>query len=186
MSIFGNHSYSPEMKQKLHIQRFKLEQLQFKIGERVQENMAQAKVCLERGDEEGYRIASQACILAKSTGSSINDLIEMSIEMLEFMENEEILHDVILAGKNLAKIQCKLGIDSSGLESSLSKIRVSMSHMEGIANALTTTIEASITNPKQLSADQEALKKELLAEVQTQKTQIRALKDTTSTELQPA
>ena len=182
--LFGRRSGSAEMEQKLNIQRFKLEQLQFKIAERVQQGMTEAKKCLEKGDESGFRAASHGCILAKHTASSINELREMALEMLNLVEMGEILHGVIEAGGNLAKMQSRLGLDSAKLESSLSKMRASMTHMEGIADVLSATIESSISNPKQLSKDQEVLRKELLVEMQPQKKQVEKLKEQISKELQ--
>jgi hypothetical protein len=183
-NLFGRRSCSAEMQQRLNIQRFKLEQLQFKIRERVQQNMLEAKKCLERGDESGFRVASHGCVLAKNTASSINDLKEMAMEMIDLVEIGEILHGVIEAGGDLAKVQSRLGLDSSKLESSLVKIRTSMTHMDGIADALSATIETSMSNPKQLSSDQEVLKRELLTEIQAQETPAERLKERASKELQ--
>jgi flagellar biosynthesis chaperone FliJ len=95
------------------------------------------------------------------------------------------LHGVVEAGVDLAKLQGKLGLDPTKLESSLGKIRASMTHMDGIADALSATIEASISNPKQLSADQEILRKEILTEMQAQEIPAEKLKDKASKELQP-
>jgi hypothetical protein len=184
-NLFGRRPCSVEIQQKLNVQRFKLEQLHFKIGERVQHSMHEAKECLARGDESGFRIASYGCILAKNAASSINDLKEMAMEMLDLVEIGEILHGVVEAGVDLAKLQGKLGLDPAKLESSLGKIRTSMTHMDGIADALSVTIEASISNPKQLSADQEILRKEILTEMQAQEIPAEKLKDNASKELLP-
>jgi hypothetical protein len=184
-NLFGRRPCSAEIQQKLNVQRFKLEQLHFKIGERVQHSMQEAKECLARGDESGFRIASHGCILAKNAASSINDLKEMAMEMIDLVEIGEILHGVVEAGVDLAKLQGKLGLDPTKLESSLGKIRASMTHMDGIADALSATIEASISNPKQLSADQEILRKEILTEMQAQEIPAEKLKDKAIKELQP-
>jgi hypothetical protein len=182
--LFGRRPGSPEIQQKLNIQRFKLEQLQLKIAERVQQSMVEAKKCLERGDESGFRAASQGCVLAKHAASSINELREMALEMLNLVEMGEILHGVIEAGGNLVKMQSRLGLDSAKLESSLGKMRASMTHMEDIADVLSATIETGISNPKQLSADQEVLRKELLTEMAVQKKQVEKLREHPSKELQ--
>jgi hypothetical protein len=183
-NLFGRRPCSVEIQQKLNVQRFKLEQLHFKIGERVQHSMHEAKECLARGDESGFRIASHGCILAKNAASSINDLKEMAMEMLDLVEIGEILHGVVEAGVDLAKLQGKLGLDPTKLESSLARISSSMTHMEDISNVLSATIETSISNPKQLSADQEILRKELLVEMGAQKTEAEKVKEQVSKEIQ--
>jgi hypothetical protein len=61
-----------------------------------------------------------------------------------------------------------------------------MTHMEDIANVLSATIETSISNPKQLSADQEVLRKELLTEMAVQKIDAEKVKEQVSKELQKA
>jgi hypothetical protein len=77
---------------------------------------------------------------------------------------------VIGAGGDLAKIQNQLGLDPSKLQSSMAKISVSMTHMEDVSNVLSSTIENSVSNPKQLSSDQEVLRKELLTEMAAERT----------------
>ena len=175
---------SVEMQQKLNIQRFKLEQLQLKIAERIQHSMLECRKCLEIGDEGGFRAASHGCVLAKHAARSINELREMSLEMLNLVEMGEILHDVVETGGDLVKMQGKLGLDPTTLESSLIKIKSSMTHMEGIADALSSTIEGGISNPKALSANQEVLRKELLAEMEGRKTKSGVVNEHQNKELQ--
>ena len=173
-----------EIQQRLHIQRFNLERADEKISGRMEQSREEAKECLARGDEDGFRLASRRYALSKSTGSSISNLKEMAMEMLDFVEMGRILHSVIEAGEDLAKIQSKLGLDSSKLESSLVKIMTSMTHMEDIANVLSATIETSLTSPKQLSVDQQILRKELLVEMQAERAKTEKLKEKVSKELQ--
>ena len=108
----------------------------------------------------------------------------MALEMLNLVEMGGILHGVIEVGGDLVKMQSRLGLDSAKLGSSLSRIRSSMTHMEDIANVLSATIEIGISNPKQLSADQEVLRKELLTEMEIQKNQVEKLREHPSKELQ--
>lgn len=173
-----------EMQQRLNIQRFKLEQAQGKMTERINQSKQEAKKCLEGGDESGFRVASRRYVLAKNTAGSINNLREMAMEMIDLTEMGGILSTVIGAGGDLAKIQGRLGLDSSKLESSLARIRTSMTHMEDISNVLSATIETSLTNPKQLSTDQEVLRKELLVEMQAGRAETEKLKEQVSKELQ--
>ena len=113
--LFGRRFGSPELQQKLNIQRFKLEQLQLKIAERVQQGMVEAKKYLEKGDESGFRAATKGCVLAKHAASSINELRKMALEMLNLVEMGEILRGVIEVGGNLVKMQSRLGLDSAKL-----------------------------------------------------------------------
>jgi hypothetical protein len=182
--ILSRGPSSSEMLQKLQLQRAKLEQVSAKINERLAQSRKEAKECLEKGDEVGFRVASRKYILSKNTASSINDLRGMAMEMIDLVELGGILHDVIGAGGDLAKIQNKLGLDSSKLESSLTKIKSSMTHMEEIANVLSSSIESSLANPTQLSADQEILRKELLAEMHMEKAEAEKLKEQVSKELE--
>lgn len=182
-NVLGKKLSPAEMQQRLNIQRVKLEQLRAKIGERMEQGRQEAKKCLERGDERGFRVSSRKYILSKNTASSIDDLREMAMEMIDLVEMGGILHSVIEAGGDLAKIQSRLGLDSSKLESSLAKIRTSMTHMEDIANVLSATIESTLTSPKQLSMDQEILRKELLAEMQAERLEAEKLKERVSEEL---
>jgi hypothetical protein len=185
-SILGKRADSAEMQQTLTMQRVKLEQVQSKLSERMEQGRQEARNALERGDESGFRVASRKYSLAKSTAGSINDLREMAMEMTDLVEMGGILSTVVGAGGNLAEIQKGLGLDSSKLESSLTRIRSSMTHMEDIANVLSATIETSISNPKQLSADQEVLRKELLTEMAVQKMEAEKVKEQVSKELQKA
>jgi hypothetical protein len=185
-NILGKKLNSAEMQQTLNMQRIKLDQVQSELSERMAQGRQEAKTALERGDESGFRIASRKYSLSKSTVSSINDLREMAMEMSDLVEMGGILSGVVSAGGDLARIQSQLGLDSSKLESSLARIRGSMTHMEDIANVLSATIETSISNPKQLSADQEILRKELLTEMAAQKTEAEKVKEQVSKELQKA
>ena len=157
-----------EAQQTLNTQRVKLEQLRRKIGGRMEESKQEAKKSLERGDERGFRVASRKYIMTKNTCNSIDDLKEMAESMIDLAEMGEVLRDVVEAGGDLAKVQSKLGLDTSQLESSLAKIRTSMDHMGDIANVLTVTIESTLANPKELSTEQEVLRKELLVEIQAE------------------
>jgi hypothetical protein len=185
-SVLGKKADPAEMQQTLTMQRVKLEQVQSKLSGRMEQSRQEARKALEVGDESGFRVASRKYSLSKSTASSINDLREMAMEMTDLVEMGGILSTVIGAGGDLAKIQGRLGLDSSKLESSLSRIRASMTHMEDIANVLSATIETSISNPKQLSADQEVLRKELLTEMAVQKIDAEKVKEQVSKELQKA
>jgi hypothetical protein len=164
-NVLGKKLSSAEMQQTLNMQRVKLDQVQAKLSERMEESRKEARECLARGDESGFRVASRRYALSKGTANSINDLREM-------------------AGGDLAKIQNQLGLDPTKLESSMVRIRSSMTHMEDIANVLSTTIETSISNPKQLSTDQEILRKELLTEMGAQKSEAEKVKEQVSKELQ--
>jgi hypothetical protein len=183
-NVLGRKLNSAEMQQTLNMQRIKLDQVQAKLSERMEQGRQEAKECLARGDESGFRVASRRYSLSKSTASSINDLREMAMEMIDLVEMGGIMSSVIDAGGDLAKIQNQLGLDPTKLESSLARISSSMTHMEDIANVLSATIETSISNPKQLSADQEILRKELLTEMGAQKTEAEKVKEQASKELQ--
>jgi hypothetical protein len=184
-NVLGKKLSSAEMQQKLHIQRFNLERVHEKIAERMEESRKEAKECLARGDEGGFRVASRRYSLSKSTAGSINDLREMAMEMIDLVEMGGILSSVIDAGGDLAKIQNQLGLDSSKLESSLIRIKSSITHMDDIADALSASIENSMASPE-LSADQEILRKELFTEMGAQKTETEKVKEQVSKELQKA
>jgi len=183
-NVLGRKLSSAEMQQTLNMQRIKLDQVQAKLSERMEQGRQEAKECLARGDESGFRVASRRYSLSKSTAGSINDLREMAMEMIDLVEMGGILSSVIDTGGDLARIQNQLGLDPTKLESSLARISSSMIHMEDIANVLSATIETSISNPKQLSADQEILRKELLTEMGAQKTEAEKVKEQVSKELQ--
>jgi hypothetical protein len=184
--MLGKHISSAEMQVALKMQRSKLDQVHSKLSERMEQSRQEAKAALARGDESGFRIASRKYSLSKSSASSINDLREMAIEMIDLVDMGEILSGVIGSGEDLAKIQRHLGLDSSKLQSSLTRISSSMTHMEDIANVLSTTIENSISNPMEVTADQEVLRKELLKEMAAEKTgaEIEKVKEQVNKELQ--
>jgi hypothetical protein len=184
-NVLGKKLSSAEMQQKLHIQRFNLERVHEKIAERMEESRKEAKECLARGDEGGFRVASRRYSLSKSTVGSINDLREMAMEMIDLVEMGGILSSVIDAGGDLARIQNQLGLDSTKLESSLVRIKTSITHMDDIADALSSSIENSMASPE-LSADQEILRKELFVEMGAQKTETEKVKEQVSKELQKA
>jgi len=182
-NVLGKKLSSAEMQQKLHIQRFNLERVHEKIAERMEESRKEAKECLARGDEGGFRVASRRYSLSKSTVGSINDLREMAMEMIDLVEMGGILSSVIDAGGDLARIQNQLGLDSTKLESSLVRIKSSITHMDDIADALSSSIENSMASPE-LSADQEILRKELFVEMGAQKTETEKVKEQVSKEIQ--
>ena len=184
-NVLGKKLSSAEMQQKLHIQRFNLERVHEKIAERMEESRKEAKECLARGDEGGFRVASRRYSLSKSSAGSFNDLREMAIEMIDLVDMGGILSSVIDAGGDLAKIQNQLGLDPSKLESSLVRIKSSITHMDDIADALSASIETSMASPE-LSVDQEILRKELLVEMGAQKTETEKVKEQVSKELQKA
>jgi hypothetical protein len=152
----------------------------------MEQGKQEAKECLARGDESGFRIASRKYALSKHAAGSINDLKEMATEMSDLVEIGGDLSSVIAAGGNLAKIQNQLGLDPSKLQSSLVRISASMTHMEDVSNILSTTIENSVSNPMGITADQEVLRKELLTEMAAEKTgaEIAKVKEQVSKELQ--
>jgi ParB-like chromosome segregation protein Spo0J len=184
-NVLGKKLSSDEMQQRLHIQRFNLERVHEKIAERMEQSREEAKECLARGDESGFRVASRKYTLSKNTVSAINDLRETAIEMIDLVEMGGILSSVIDAGGDLARVQNQLGLDSSKLESSLGKMRASMTHMNDIADALSATIDNSMASPE-LSADQEILRKELLTEMAAQKMEGEKVKEQVGKELQKA
>ena len=187
-NVLGKKISSAEMQMTLKMQRSKLDQAQAKFSERTEQGKQEAKKALEKGDESGFRVASRKYSLSKSAGGSIGDLREMAMEMIDLVEMGELLSGVIGTGEDLARIQHQLGIDSTKLQSSLARINVSMTHMEDIANVLSTTIENSISNPMEVSADQEVLRKELLTEMAAEKVQVEVtkVKEQVSKELQKA
>jgi hypothetical protein len=184
--VFKKKVSSAEMQVALKMQRSKLDQVHSKLSERMEQGRQEAKECLARGDECGFRIASRKYALSKHAAGSINDLREMATEMNDLVETGGILSSVIGAGENLAKIQNQLGLDPSKLQSSMARISSSMNHMEDITNVLSATIENSVSNPKQLSADQEVLRKELLTEMAVEKTtgEIEKVREQVTKELQ--
>jgi hypothetical protein len=167
--VFEKKVSPAEMQIALKMQRSKLDQFHAKFSARMEEGRQEAKKALEKGDESSFRVASRKYSLSKSAAGSIGDLKEMAIEMIDLVDMGEILSGVIGSGEDLAKIQHHLGLDSSKLQSSLARISASMTHMEDIANVLSTTIENSISNPMEVTADQELLRKELLTEMAAEK-----------------
>lgn len=187
-SVLGKKVSADEVQVSLTMQRSKLDQVHSKLSERMDQGRQEAKECLARSDESGFRIASRRYALSKHAAGSINDLKEMATGMNDLVEMGGDLSSVIGAGGDLAKIQNQLGLDPSKLQSSMAKINASMTHMENISDILSTTIENSVSNPKQLSADQEVLRKELLTEMASGKVQAEAskVKEQVDKELQRA
>jgi hypothetical protein len=186
--VLGRRVSTAEMQIALKMQRSKLDQFHAKFSARMEEGRQEAKKALEKGDESSFRVASRKYSLSKSAAGSIGDLREMAIEMIDLVDMGELLSGVVGTGEDLARVQRQLGLDSSKLQSSLAKISVSMTHMEDIANVLSATIENSISNPMEVTADQEVLRKELLTEMTTEKIHGEAakIKEQVEKELQKA
>lgn len=179
--------FSPaEMLQHLHIQRLKLEKHTEKTREQMTAARENAKVHLRKGDETGFRLASRKYFMIRNTHSAVHDLKEMAEGMIDLVEMGVVLRDVIATGGDLAKLQSKLGLDPLKLESSLAKIKTSLSHMEGIADTLSMTIESTLPSAKELSVDQVAFRKELIVEIQADKTDEEKLKEKITMELEQA
>jgi hypothetical protein len=187
-SVLGKKVSPTEMQMTLKMQRSKLDQARGKFSERMEQGRQEAKKALEKGDESGFRIASRKYSMSKSAAHSISDLKEMAIEMIDLVDMGEILSGVIGSGEDLARIQRHLGLDSSKLQASLARISASMTHMEDVANVLSATIENSISNPMEVTADQEVLRKELLTEIAAEKISGEAekIKEQVNKELQKA
>jgi hypothetical protein len=184
--VLGRRVSPAEMQIALKMQRSKLDQFHAKFSARMEEGRQEAKKALEKGDESSFRVASRRYSLSKSAAGSIGDLREMAIEMIDLVDMGELLSGVVSTGEDLARVQRQLGLDSSKLQSSLARISASMTHMEDIANVLSTAIENSISNPMEVTADQEVLRKELLTEMAAEKVQGEAekIKEQVSKELQ--
>ena len=183
-NVLGKKADSAAMQQTLVLASMKLNEAHAKLSVRMEQGREEARKALERGDEAGFRVASRKYSLSKSTAASINDLNEMATEMRDLSEMGGILGEVIGSGGELAKMQHQLGIDPAKLEPSLAKIRSCMTSVENASNTLSATIDSSISNPKQLSADQEVLRKELLAEMGSQRTDAEKTKEQVNKELQ--
>jgi hypothetical protein len=176
---------SSEMTIKLNVQRLNLDRTQRKLADRMEESRKEAKDNLARGNEAAFRTASRKYVLSKNNASAIGDLKEMAMEMIDLVDMGEVLHNVVAAGQDLVKMQGSLGLDASKLESSLAKIRDSMTHMEDIADVLSVSIESSIANPE-VSADQEILRKELLTEIGLERVEAAREKEKVEKELERA
>ena len=163
--VLGRKVSPAEMQMALKMQRSKLDQFHAKFSGRMEDGRKEAKKALEKGDESGFRIASRKYSLSKSAAHSISDLKEMATEMIDLVDMGELLSSVVGTGEDLAKIQRHLGLDPSKLQSSLARISSSMAHMQDMANVLSITIDNSISNTMEVTADQEVLRKELLTEM---------------------
>ena len=108
--------------------------------------------------------------------------------MIDLVDMGELLSGVVGTGEDLAKIQRHLGLDPSKLQSSLTRISLSIAHMQDMANVLSITIENSISNTMEATADQEVLRKELLTEMAAEKIHGEAakIKEQIDKELQKA
>ena len=186
--MLGRKVSPAEMQMALKIQRSKLDQASAKFSERTEQGRQEARKALEKGDESGFRMASRKYSMSKSASHSISDLKEMAVEMIDLIDMGELLTGVVGTGEDLARIQRHLGLDSSKLQSSLARISGSMTHMQDMANILSSTIENSISNPMEVTADQEVLRKELLTEMAAEKIHGEAakVKEQVDKELQKA
>ncbi len=184
LHVFDKKMTSAELLQRLSIQRFKLLKQSEGLKQQLVDSRKEAKETIKMGDEAGFRLASRKYVMLRNTYSSITDLQELAQGMIDVVTVGDILHDVVSTGSNLAKLQGKLGLDSSQFEKSLGKIKTSLVHMESVADTLTMTIESNMPGTKDLSVHQETLKKELLVEIQGEKTEESKLKDKIAIELE--
>lgn len=184
LHVFDKKMASPELLQRLSIQRFKLLKHSESLKQQLVETRKDAKETLKSGDEGGFRLASRKYVMLKNTYASLIDLQELAQGMIDVVQVGDILHDVVSTGTNLAKLQGKLGLDSSQFEKSLGKIKASLVHMESVADTLTMTIESNMPGSKDLSIHQETLKKELMVEIQGEKAEESKLKDKITMELE--
>jgi len=172
-----------DMLQRLQVQRFRLVKHSESLKQQMGGTRTEVKEHLKSGDETGFRLDSRKYVMLKNTYLAVKDLQELAQGMVDVIQIGDILHDVVAAGMDIAKLQSKLGLDTAQLESSLAKIKTSLTHMEGVANALSMTMESSLPSSKELSTEQEILRKELLVEIQGEKIEEVKLKEKIATEL---
>ena len=87
------------------------------------------------------------------------------------MELSKGLVDIVNIGIDIGEMQNELGVDSVKLEKALTNITESIVNVEAAADSIGVAVNSVLTSGDDIKLDQEILRKELLAELELEKTE---------------
>jgi hypothetical protein len=157
-----------ELKTKLMLSEKKLEKRENQLKDKKNEARGDAKHSLKNGDERGFRIASRRYGMVHGQVQAISSMAEMATSMRDMVEMQEGLKEVVSIGSELKRYQEKLGINSKQLEQAVTNVRVSMEKLNTASEMIATTMDAITAGSAEATKAQEELKKELMAEIETE------------------
>jgi hypothetical protein len=160
-----------ELKTKLAISEKKLEKMEEQLIDKQQKARDRAKVSLKNGDERGFRVASRRFGMINGQTQAISSMVEMATSMKDMLEMQEGLKEVVSIGSDLKQYQDRLGLDSKQLEDAMTTVRASMEKLNNASEIISTTMDAVTASSPESSKAQESLKKELMAELESEGTE---------------
>lgn len=165
----GLGKISPEeLKTRLKISESKLQKREAQMKDKMEKARTESKDALKRGDERGFRVASKRFAMVNSQANAISGMVEMTSSMVDVVEMQEGLKEVAAIGGELKMYQDKLGIDTKQMEKAMTNIRTSMEKVNQATDMITTTMEAVTSGDVEVTAAQDSLKRELMAELKTE------------------
>lgn len=164
-----------ELKTKLLIASKKLEKREAQMKEQQRKARELAKESLKKGDERGFRLASKRYGLITGQLQAISGMVEMAQSMSDVVEMQEGIKEIAEIGSELKKYQEQLGLDSKEFEKALTNIRSAVEKVNVASEMISTQLEAMTAPSAEVTAAQEELRKELLAELSVEGEEIEEL-----------
>ena len=156
---------------RLRIQSTKLQQRENEFNNRINRARTDAKDALRRGDERAYDRHSAKYTSNRKALETTENIHDVCYRLTDLMELSKSFIDITNIGIELGDMQKDIGVDSQKLEKALTNITESLINVEAAANAISTTVNSVLTSGEEISIDQETLRKELLAEIELEKTE---------------
>jgi len=156
-----------ELRTKLMLSEKKLEKMENQLKDKKNKSRGEAKHSLKDGDERGFRTASRRYGMLHGQVQAVSNMAEMATSMKDLLEMQEGLKEVVNIGDDLKRYQGKLGIDTKQLEQAVTTVRSSMDKLNSASELISTTMDAVTAGSAESTKAQEELKKELMAEIQT-------------------
>lgn len=166
-----------ELRTKLTLSSKKLEKREAQMKEKAQRSKEEARDALKKGDERGFRVASKRFAMTQGQTNAISGMVEMTQGMQDVVEMQEGLKEVSAIGADLQKYQQTMGIDTQQMESAVTNIRMSMEKVNTATEMISSTMEAVTSGDVQVTAAQEELKRELMAEISAEGTEEEELEE---------
>lgn len=169
MKFFKTKLEPEELKTKMMMAEKRLEKGEKQLRDKADKSKGEAKKALKEGDERGYRVASRRHGMVHVQGEMAANMREIAMSMRDALEIQEGLKDIVAIGSELKEYQDKLGLDSKELEMAVTNIRTSMEKVSGASDMLSQTMETISSGSVEATEAQESLRKELMAEIETEK-----------------
>ncbi len=156
---------------RLKIRSNKLRQREDEFRSRADKARVDAKDALRSGDERAYLRLSAKYTSNRKGLETTENIHDVCYRLLDLMELAKGLVDIVNIGVDIGEMQNELGVDSLKLEKALTNITESIVNVEAAADSIGIAVNSVLTSGDDIKLDQEILRKELLVELELEKTE---------------